>query len=286
MALTVRHLNKYFGPQPALCDINFTLGGGVTALLGANGSGKSTLLRILATLCKPDRGEVAFNGLTYGPDQNMLRARIGYLPQEFEIQPGLTPRKFLRYLAQLREGDFRPVMDALALESFADQPFHKLSGGQLRLVGIAQALLGNPHLLLLDELNRGLDIVERERVYRLLAGSSRLTIFSTHSPEEVERIAQTVIILHAGRIRFCGPVDALLNEAVGQVYEITLARDALSQVMASLCISRITSHESQVLVRVLGNPPFPGAVPVMPSLEDAYLWLVHDEKLRLHGSSH
>jgi ABC-2 type transport system ATP-binding protein len=276
MALIVRNLSKRYGAQATLRGVDLTLSGGVVALLGPNGSGKSTLLQALATLCKPDTGELSFEGWVYGQHQRSLRANIGYLPQEFEMPDTLTPRRLLTYLARLRGGEVGQVVEALRLEAFVDQPFRKLSGGQLRLVGIAQALLGNPKLLLLDELARGLDAVERERVFRVVTTCGKLTIFSTHIPEEAERIAQTVIVLHEGQVLFCGAVETLRAYAIGQVYELSASRETLPQMMASLSVSRITPHQSHPLLRVVGEPSSPEATVVAPSLEDAYLLLTHD----------
>jgi ABC-2 type transport system ATP-binding protein len=273
MALMVRNLSKAYGSQPALRSIDFTLDDGVVALLGANGSGKSTLLRTLATLTKPDSGEVSFEGWSYQQQQRQLRAQIGYLPQDFELPGSLTPRKFLAYLASLREGNVEAVLSALHLNAFADLPCHKLSGGQLRLVGIAQALLGSPRLLLLDELARGLDVSERERVLRVVTQHSRFTLFSTHIPEDAESIANMVIVLHQGHLLFCGTVDALRASAEGYVYELCIPPESLPQFVSSLLVSRVTPHDSRLLLRVVGNDPHYDAVSVTPSLEDAYLHL-------------
>lgn len=276
MALIVRNLGKRYGPQVALRGVDLTLSRGVVALLGANGSGKSTLLRVLSTLCKPDDGELSFEGWIYGQHERYLRAHIGYLPQDFEMPDTLTPRRLLTYLTQLRGGEVGQVMRALHLEEFADQSFHKLSTGQIRLVGVAQALLGNPKLLLLDELGRGLDVVERERVFRVVTGCGKLTIFSTHIPEEAERIAQTVIVLHEGQVLYCGGVETLRAVAIGQVYEFYTPTETLSQAMASMPISRMIPHGSYSLVRSIGKPTQPEATVVAPSLEDAYLTLTRN----------
>lgn len=273
MVLIVRNLSKRYGGQPALHSVNLALSGGTVALLGANGSGKSTLLRILATLCQPDTGDLSFAGWIYGRDRRSLRAHIGYLPQDFEMPDTLTPDRLLTYLARLRGGDITQVIAALHLDGFASQPFHRLSGGQVRLVGLAQALLGNPKLLLLDEVGRGLDVVERERVFRVMAGRSELTLFSTHIPEEAERFAQTVIVLHEGRVLFCGAVEALRATAIGQVYECCVPTETLPQILSMMLVSRMIPHGAETLVRSIGRPVPSGATLVAPSLEDAYLLL-------------
>jgi ABC-2 type transport system ATP-binding protein len=275
MALSVRSLSKRYGKHIALHQIDLTLKEGVTAVLGANGSGKSTLLRILATLCQPDTGDLSFNGLVYGRDDRRLRAQIGYLPQVVEMPDTLTARKLLTYLARLRGGEVDKVIVALHLESFINVPFGQLSGGQLRMVGFAQALLGNPRLLLLDELSRGLDAIERQRVYRLLAGHSRFILFSTHLPSEAEQIAQTVIVLHRGKVLFSGDIETLRDYATGQVYELEVATEVLPQIITTSLISRIIQNGETSLVRIIGKPLQSGAAVVKPSLEDAYLIMTH-----------
>ncbi len=275
MALIVRNLSKYYGSQIALHSVDLSLLSGTVALLGPNGSGKSTLLHILATLCKPDTGELSFDGWIYGQHTRPLRVNIGYLPQDFEMPDTLTVRKLLTYLAQLRGADVSRVLDVLHLEGLVDEPFRQLSNGQIRLVGIAQALLGNPRLLLLDELSRGLDVVERERIYRVIADFGKLTIFSTHVPEEAERLAQGVIVMHKGRVLFCGTVEALRASALGQVFEICVPNETLPQLMSDMAISRIIPRGTHTLVRVVGKLCSLEAVLVTPSLEDAYLLLTH-----------
>jgi ABC-2 type transport system ATP-binding protein len=273
MALIVRKLRKSYGTQVALRDVDLTLHEGVVALLGANGSGKSTLMRTLATLTKPDSGEVSLDGHDYTQHERQLRAQIGYLPQDFEVPEMFTPRKLLAYLANLRGGNVDEVLTSLHLEALADQQIRQLSGGQIRLVGVAQALLGKPHLMLLDELAHGLDFIERERVFRVVAQLCKLVIFSTHIPDDAARIAQTGVVLHQGRVLFCGALDDLRTSAAGEVYEMCAASEALPQLVDSLVVSRVTLQGSSVLLRVIGKPPC-DAVVVEPSLEDAYLWLL------------
>ena len=272
MMLMVRSLSKTYGSRVALNNVDFALDSGVVALLGANGSGKSTLLRTLATLTQPDSGEMRFERLSYAQHQRQLRTQIGYLPQDFELPDGLTARKFLTYLARLRKGNVDEVISALDLEALVNQPCHKLSGGQIRLIGIAQALLGTPRLLLLDELARGLDISERERVLRVITQHTKLTLFSTHIPEDVENIAQAVIVLHQGQVLFCGALDDLRACALGKVHEICVEPKFVSKHVESMLVSRVTPGDSCVRLRVIGERPIDG-IEVNPSLADAYLQL-------------
>lgn len=276
MALIIRQLRKTYGRRTALDHVDLMLKPGVVALLGANGSGKSTLLRILATLLKPDSGEVTFNGWTYGRDERLLRQHIGYLPQDFELPDYLTPRKFLNYLADLRGAreQVGTLIDQMNLSRFVDQPVRKLSGGQLRLIGVAQAFLNSPPLLLLDELTHGLDLIERERVFQLIRHSGKLTIFSTHVAEEAENLANAVIVLRRGRVLFCGEVDELRQMAAGHVYEMTVPNEAVSQITTDYTVSNITPQNQNTIVRLIGAKPPPNSVPVSPSLTDSYLHIL------------
>lgn len=213
MSLYLHHIRKAYNGHVALENITLKLNHGIIALLGSNGSGKSTLLRLLATLDQPDNGVIQWHGLNYTDNLFQLRQQIGYLPQALDLPEHLTPYRLLHYLAQIRHVSSSAVdeiMSKLALDTLMHQRFSQLSGGQLRLVGIAQAFLRQPELLLLDELTSGLDVVERERVYRLLSERNKFTIFSTHILEEAECIANTIIVLHHGRILFHGTCAELV----------------------------------------------------------------------------
>lgn len=273
MALVIHGLRKAYGSQIALDGIDLTLDDGVVAVLGANGSGKSTLLRILATLTKPDSGVIMFEGLSYMEHERQLRAQIGYLPQTLELPEMLTPRKLLNHLARMRGATLDSIAP-LRLEAILDQPFHKLSSGQQRLIGIAQAFLGSPRLLLLDEFARGLDVTERESAFRLVGQQGKLTIFSTHIPAEIESVgAQQIIVLDQGRVLFCGTEDAMRATAAGFVYEICVAKEQAAAMSTSRLVSRITLNETHVRMRVIARSESGAAAPVTPTLEDAYLWL-------------
>lgn len=213
--LKISQLSKTFGRQTALNNISLSLDAGVVALLGANGSGKSTLLRILATLTTPDRGKISFDGHAYDADFRILRRLIGHLPQDLDLPGFMTPFRVLRYLAQLRnvsEAGIMPLLDAFDLP---DRPLAQLSGGQVRFVGIIQAFMHNPALLLLDELTRGLDVYERAKVFRWVRGAEtyrpRLTIFSTHIPEEAEQMADQIIVLHQGHLLYVGSIADMVT---------------------------------------------------------------------------
>lgn len=276
MGFIIRNLSKSYGGQTALDAISLDLPNGIIALLGANGSGKSTLLRILSTLLHADQGTIVFDGFTYPQHQRQLRTSIGYLPQDVEFPDALTPRRLLTHLATLRKADPEPILNQLALDAIADRPFSQLSKGQIRLVAIAQAFLGSPRLLLLDEPLKGLDMRQRERVLAFCRQQSSTIIFSTHIPNEIEAMnAQTVIILKAGRVLFCDTPEQLSRLAVGFVHEICLSVEAFQQLSPSFIISHQAISGEWMKLRIVG-PIITFAsekTPVAPSLEDSYLFI-------------
>ncbi len=217
MALIVREVSKAFDGQPALQGINLVLDPGVIAVLGPNGAGKSTLLRLLATLLRPDAGDLQFAGRLYRADLRALRAALGYLPADLELPPTMTPRGLLAHLALLKllPGDAHApaLLDTLGLAPLAATPLNRRSGGEVRRAAVAQAFLGTPRLLVLDEPTRGLDIQERERVFRLMRQPvpGRTVVFSTHLPDEAALIANQVVILRQGRVLYAGQLENLME---------------------------------------------------------------------------
>ncbi len=212
MTLIVTDLWKSYGQTPALNGIDLVLENGIVALLGPNGSGKTTLLRCLATLLRPDGGKILWRGRDLWPDPQHVRRRMGYLPQELDFPQQMTPAQLLEHMSQLKgclnvKRNTRLLAD-LGLSSVANRPFGTLSSGQVRLAGIAQAILGDPTLLLLDEPTRGLDVAERTAIFRHLHRPARqgLVIFSTHVAEDASLRAQQIIMLNEGRVSYTGEV--------------------------------------------------------------------------------
>lgn len=208
MEIKVYKLSKSYGARLALKDVTLELAPGIIAIMGPNGSGKTTLLRSLASLIYPDSGQLWFDGFPYLKNLQRLRSQVGYLPQELDFPGHLTPRQLLTYLATLKKvrdkSQIEWLIRALELVRVADFPLTALSEGQVRLVGIAQAFLGCPSLLLLDEPTRGLDVEERARVFSLMRrpAPGRLTIYSTHELEDIEQMADRVIILSEGQVLY------------------------------------------------------------------------------------
>lgn len=274
----------YPGGHQAVVGLDLNLGPGILGLLGPNGAGKSSLMRILATLAKPSRGKVSWNGQDISLNPNALRHSLGYLPQDFGIYPALTAREFLAFLAavkgltgKLAETRVDACLAQVGLSDAADRRLGEFSGGMRQRVGIAQALLNDPTLLIVDEPTVGLDPEERMRFRHLLTdlAGERLVILCTHIVSDVEASATALAVMTAGRLRFHGTPEALLAQAEGHVWEWTVAAAELEQVRAKYTLCASLRRPEGIRVRVISaERPHPDANPVTPELEDAYTWLL------------
>ncbi|MFZ5814302.1 MAG: ATP-binding cassette domain-containing protein [Bacillota bacterium] len=281
MELILEGLTYAYEGCAALAGLDLRAGPGVTAVLGPNGSGKSTLLKLGATALRPDRGRILLGGRPYTGDLRPVRRALGYLPQELDLPGHLTPHRLLHYLAGLKqvaaEPQSRALLAELGLEAQADRPLAELSGGQLRRVGIAQALLGSPRLLLLDEPTRGLDPEERERVLHLLSRSARgrIILFSSHLAGDAEAVASRVLVLHRGRVLFTGSAERLRALAEGRVWEAAVPVEEAERWMRAGRVSRAVARGATALLRFVGAPPRGlDCTPAPARLEDGYLCLL------------
>jgi ABC-2 type transport system ATP-binding protein len=266
-------VRKSYGGVVALTDLDLELRPGITGLLGPNGAGKTTLIRILATLLAPTAGEVGVNGWRASSvrDRVEIRRRLGYLPQDLGLYPRFTVFEFVDYLAMLKELEdpgerhrcVRAALEAVELEDLARRKIRTLSGGMRRRVGIAQAIVADPELLLLDEPTTGLDPEQRMRFRQLIAGigEHRTVVLSTHLVEDVAAVCTAVVVLWQGRVRFSGTPSQLRRLADGQVW--TSPEDG-----AGAVASWRTENGAY---RVLGPRPSPAAEPAAPTVEDGYL---------------
>jgi ABC-type multidrug transport system ATPase subunit len=289
MELIVENLSKvYKGKIWGLRDFSLSLATGVLGLVGPNGAGKSTLMRILATVTRPTEGRVIWRDANGGPrfdvirQPNELRAVLGYLPQDFGIYPHLTAVEFLHYLAALKGLDGRTartridaLLQTLNLADVCRRPLGGLSGGLRQRVGIAQALLGDPRLLIVDEPTAGLDPGERVRFRSLLAdlAGDRAVILSTHIVSDVEAAATEIAILNAGRLVWHSTPEALLRTVEGLVWEWVLPGAEWVDVRQRYLVSSTARRSDGVHVRLLAErAPHPDVRAVAPTLEDAYLY--------------
>jgi ABC-type multidrug transport system ATPase subunit len=282
MQLVIDHLSKqYAGDLWGLRDLSLSVHAGVLGLLGPNGAGKSTLMRILATITRPTGGTVRWNGDDIVRSPDCVRTVLGYLPQDFGVYPQLTPQEFLEYLAAAKGLDAptarRRIDDLLQLvnlDGVRHQRLGGFSGGMRQRVGIAQALLNDPRLLIVDEPTAGLDPEERVRFRNLLSDLSgeRIVILSTHIVSDVETVATDLAVVVRGRLVRQAAPEVFLQATAGRVWEWLVPSDELPAVRARFRVTSTLRKPEGALLRVLAtSAPGAAARAVEPTLEDAYL---------------
>ncbi|MER7128215.1 ABC transporter ATP-binding protein [Streptosporangium saharense] len=275
----------YKGGKHAVDNLTMRLGTGILGLLGPNGAGKSSLMRIAATVTRPTSGSVTFNGEDVLAKPDTLRRVLGYLPQDFGVYPNLTAREFLSYLAAAKGVSARSararideLLELVNLTEAARRPLGKYSGGMLRRVGIAQALLTDPQVIIVDEPTAGLDPEERVRFRNLLSdlAADRVVMLSTHIVSDIESVASDIAVIAAGRLRRRGTPEELLREVEGHVWEVVADSSAVAQIQARHVVNRMVRTSAGVRMRLLSPvQPYAEAVVVTPDLEDAYLAIIN-----------
>ncbi len=284
-SLEIRKVSyRYPKGKDALADVDLLLGPGILGLLGPNGAGKSTLMRIVATLMAPTRGHVFWDGVDIAREPNRVRAVLGYLPQSFGVHETLSAREFLSYMAAIKglPGATAPAriaecLEMVGLTAAAEERLAGFSGGMRQRVGIAQALLNDPKLLIVDEPTVGLDPEERLRFRNLLTdlAGERLVILSTHIVSDIEASATALAVLDKGRLRFTGAPEQLIELARGYVWTWSIPSSQLAHVRARYKISHSIRHAAGIKVRVIARDrPDVSAEPTAADLEDAYTWLL------------
>lgn len=285
--LEIRGVSKRYGDLWALRGVHLEVDRGVLGLLGPNGAGKSTLMRIVATLSRPSDGEVRWEGRPLSEEPDRLRAVLGYLPQEFGLYPRLTAREFLRYLAAakgLAAGErIEELLSLVGLRQVANRKLDTYSGGMRQRVGIAQALLNDPEVLIVDEPTVGLDPEERARFRSLLTelSENRIVLLSTHIVSDVEAAAERIAVLDEGVLRADARPEELLAYVQGRVWTLVAPTDRLPELRSSHPVSSAVHRADGAHVRLLAEePPAPDAEPAAPRLEDAYLWITRGDATR------
>jgi ABC-2 type transport system ATP-binding protein len=280
--LTIQNVSKRYGGSVwGLKDFTLDASTGVLGLLGPNGAGKSTLMRILATVTRPTQGTVTWNGTDIVQSPDSVRAVLGYLPQDFGVYPHLNAVEFLEYLAAVKGLDSAParrrIEELLVMVNLSEvrkRPLGGYSGGMKQRLGIAQALLNDPQLLIVDEPTAGLDPEERVRFRSLLSELSgdRIIILSTHIVSDVEAVATDIALVAGGRLVAHAAPEELLRSVEGKTWEWTLGSAELQAAKQRFLVSSTARRAEGVQIRVVADsPPAPGALSVPPTLEDAYL---------------
>jgi ABC-2 type transport system ATP-binding protein len=281
MKLTITDLTKTYGSKTAVDHMNLELTPGIIGFLGANGAGKTTTIRLLCDLIRPDTGAVCLDGENIRSLGEDYREILGYLPQKVGYYPWFTAEKYLMYIAALKGltpsdavEKTKELLERVGLYAERKKRLHTFSGGMLQRVGIAQALLNDPKILILDEPTAGLDPQERIRFRSMIAGLARdrLVILSTHIVSDIEHIATDVVMLKTGRLVAHDSVAKILETLQGKVYTVAVTIEEAERLRSTYLVTNIQPEGDRVLLRIVCPKSIPnGAVRVEPSLEDAYM---------------
>ncbi|WP_054949132.1 ABC transporter ATP-binding protein [Numidum massiliense] len=280
--LCIRHLTKDYGNKRALSDVTLEIPQGMFGLLGPNGAGKTTLMRIVTSLLPPTTGELTYGDVRWH-HAHEVRQIIGYLPQKFSLYKHIKVGEALLHVATLkgmRKGEARRevdgVLEQVNLTEQRDVKIGKLSGGMVRRVGIAQAMLGNPEIIVVDEPTAGLDPEERIRFRKYLRRLSKETvvIISTHIVEDVAATCEQTAVLVNGSVRICDSTEKVAQQAVGKVWEMQVAEEDFYELSEELNIVSSQKAAGHYRIRFLSETPPHGAEACQPHLEDGYLHLL------------
>lgn len=287
MEIEINHLSKKYGKKKALDDVSFTVTSGMYGLLGRNGAGKTSLMRILATLSVPTDGEVKINGVSI-KETARIRELVGYLPQDFSIYRNMSVYGAMDYLGLLsgipdkvRKDRIMALLEQVNLTENRKTKVRALSGGMKRRLGIAQALLHEPRVLVVDEPTAGLDPEERIRFRNLLSefAEERIVLLSTHIASDVESTCEKLGVLNEGRLIFNGSTEELIQRAAGKVYLISATKRMDKQIKEKYCVLSINTSHSCTQYRVLSETkPEENGTLENPTLEDGYMYLLSKMK--------
>lgn len=278
--IEISNLKKSYDKKEVLHGLDLCLGKGICGLLGPNGAGKTTLMNITVGLIRPTGGKVLIDGIDTANKRGEHLKKLGYLPQYPEYYKNFTAREFLGYMSALKgikgrnSAQIDELVEFVNLSSDANRPLGGYSGGMLRRVGLAQALLGDPSVIILDEPTAGLDPMERIRLRNLLSeiSANRIVIIATHIVSDIEFIANDVILMFDGRIVRRGHPKELTDAANGRVYSVKTDLAGAERLIRACRVSNIYSEGEKCTLRIVGSaPPTDEAEPVYPNLEDVFL---------------
>lgn len=282
MELKMEHLTKRFGETAAVDGVSFAMKNGIYGLLGVNGAGKTTLMRMICTLLRPTEGKITCGGKEIFMMDQQYRKLLGYLPQDFGFYPDFTLQDYLLYIASIKglppaaaRKRVNELMDGVGLMKARNQKMKKFSGGMKRRAGIAQAMLNDPKILILDEPTAGLDPNERIRFRNLISELSedRLVLLSTHIVSDVEYIAGEILLMNGGKIMLSGTADEITASISGKVYSCVADRKEADAYLKKYKVANVKKEAGRIQLRILADEkPCPDAVAEKPGLEDAFLF--------------
>ncbi|MBQ7337602.1 MAG: ATP-binding cassette domain-containing protein [Clostridia bacterium] len=285
MNIQINNLTKIYpkGNKKALNAVNITIPEGIFGLIGRNGAGKTTLMRILATVMNASEGEITFDGKELNANKDEFRSSLGYLPQTTKLMPQLNIVEFLDYICvmkNIKDKAQRRERVAWAIETVGlvgeeKKRLHNYSGGMLRRAGIAQALIGDPRVLIIDEPTTGLDPEERLYFLNLLSkiAVGRTIIFSTHITADIEHLCQNICVLEQGEVKYLGMKRAFIDRVEGKIWEHTGTPAEEEQLRRNGIVTSVTYVEGSPRVRYVADTPLlDNSVAATPTLEDAYIY--------------
>lgn len=287
--IQIKNLTKRYKKNKALDNINLTIKNGIYGLLGPNGAGKTTLIRTIATLLDIEEGQITYGDISWSDKRDVKRI-IGYLPQDFYIYKNLSVYDVLYHLCVLKnvdenkiDNEISKILDETDLTDHKEKKVKELSGGMLRRLGIAQAIINNPKILIVDEPTTGLDPEKRIEFRKTLSflAENRIVIISTHIVEDIDSTCNQLCILDKGNILYEGTTSHLKTLADGSVYECIITKSELKNIEKSLKIIYISPIENKFKVKFIskGDINLEGAKNVSPTLEDAYMYIIGDRNV-------
>ena len=290
MKLEIKNITKTYGKETkALQDVSLTIEKGMFGLLGQNGAGKSTLMRTIATLQNPDSGDIFFNDIDVLSQPMQLRKKLGYLPQEFGIYPSVTAEELLLHIANMkgiesksdRKNQVTELLHRVNLYEHRNKKLGGYSGGMKQRFGIAQTLVGNPELIIVDEPTAGLDPMERNRFYNLLAelGEDKVVILSTHIVEDVSTLCNDMAIIGNGEVLLVGKPNEIQDSLKGKIYQATIERKELENYKEKYNVLAQHFYAGKMIVTIYSDKNISNKIisTKEPSLEDAYFNLLRQE---------
>ena len=297
MELRLDRLTKQFGSAIAVDRLSATLTPGVYGLLGANGAGKTTLMRKICDVLKPTSGSVVWNGAPIERLGERYRSVLGYLPQDFGYYPDFSALDFMLYLSALKGLDSKAakrrsmeLLDLVGLKNVAKRKVKTFSGGMKQRLGIAQAVINDPQVLVLDEPTAGLDPKERVRFRNLISAlaQDKVVILSTHIVSDVEYIADEILIMRAGQIVASGTIEEILAQVSGVVWECVVTPREADVMSARMAVGNVRyDHAGMAIVRIVSDTaPHSSARLVEPTLEDVYLYIFQEGSVSQENRPH